>query len=314
MEQRIIGVDVSKKRLDVFVAASEQVLEFANDEAGVVAARKALESAKPTLIVVEATGGLERPVVTAALAASLPVAVVNPRQVRDFAKASGRLAKTDRLDARVLAAFGEAIKPQVRPLPDAQAQALADQLTRRRQLTQALATEKTRLHQARDKVVKKSLREHIRFLQRQLDRHEQGLREAIEASPAWLAEYELLTEVCGVGESTSFALIGQLPELGALNRKAIAALVGVAPFNRDSGTLRGRRSVWGGRAQVRSALYMATLSAKKHNPVIRTFYTRLIEQGKPKKVAMTACMRKLLTILNAMVRDQAHFDPSLHGI
>lgn len=314
MDACVVGIDVSKARLDVFVAASGQALEFANDEAGVEAARKALAAAKPTLIVVEATGGLERPVVAAALAAHLPVAVVNPRQVRDFAKASGRLAKTDRLDARVLAAFGEAIKPAVRPLPDREAQALADRLTRRRQLVTALAMEKTRMRQARDKVVCQSLRAHIRFLEKQLDTHEQGLRQAIEASPAWLAKRDLLTAVCGVGESTAHTLIGALPELGTLDRKAIAALVGVAPFNRDSGTLRGRRCVWGGRAEVRSSLYMAALSATKHNPVIRAFYQRLIAAGKLKKVAIVACMRKLLTILNAMLRDGKPFDASLHAV
>lgn len=311
-QEGIVGVDVAKARLDVFVSHGERTLEFGNDEAGIEALRRALTSCRPSRIVVEATGGLERAMVATLLAAGLPVSVVNPRQVRDFAKASGRLAKTDRLDARVLAAFGAALAPAVRPLPDAQAQALGDQLTRRRQLVSALAMEKTRLAQARDVVVRKSLRAHIRFLEKQLTDSEQGLRRAIESSPAWLAKCELLTAVSGVGEHTAFTLIACLPELGTLDRKAIAALVGVAPFNRDSGTLRGRRTVWGGRAPVRRVLYMAVLSAVRYNPLIRVFYERLIAAGKPKKVALVACMRKLLTILNAMLRDGTPFDASYH--
>ena len=309
----VIGIDVSKARLDLFVTRGEKTLGFANDETGIGAARQAIARAKPTLIVVEATGGLERALAAALLAARLPVAVVNPRQVRDFAKASGRLAKTDALDARVLAAFGAALKPPVRALPDAAAQALADQLTRRRQLVTALATEKTRLTQASDKLVRQSLRAHIAFLKRQLAPSEEGLRRAIEASPAWLVKRNLLTTANGVGDTTALALIAGLPELGRLDRKAIAALVGLAPFNRDSGTLRGRRCVWGGRAQVRSALYMATLSATQHNPLIRAFYARLIAAGKLKKVALVACMRKLLTILNAMIRDGKPFNAVLHA-
>lgn len=312
--QCVIGIDVSKARLDVFVSRGEQRLEFANEAAGIGAARQAIARAKPARIVVEATGGLERALAAELLAARLPVAIVNPRQVRDFAKASGRLAKTDRLDAEVLAAFAAAIQPEIRPLPDAQAQAFAARLARRRQLVTALATEKTRLHQATDPVVTQSLRAHIRFLKAQLHDHEQGLRRAIEASPAWLAKCKRLTAVSGVGEQTAFRLIASLPELGALDRKAIAALVGVAPFNRDSGTLKGRRTVWGGRAEVRKTLYMATLSATRHNPVIRAFYARLLAAGKAKKVALVACMRKLLTILNAMIRDGKDFDASLHTV
>jgi transposase len=311
-EECVVGIDVSKARLDGFVSREQQTFSFTNDEAEIAAARQALVDCRPSLIVVETTGGLERALVATLLAAGLPVAVVNPRQVRDFAKARGRFAKTDALDARTLAAFGVAIKPSVRPLPDAEAQALADRLTRRRQLVETLTMEKTRLAQATDKLVSQSLHAHIRFLQKQLDHHEQALRRAIEASPAWLAKRTLLTEVSGVGETTAYTLIAGLPELGQLDRKTIAAWVGLAPFNRDSTTLHGRRTVWGGRAQVRSTLYMATLSAIRHNPTIQPFYARLIAAGKLKKVAIVACMRKLLTILNAMLRDGKHFDASLH--
>jgi transposase len=280
-----------------------------NDEAGHAALIAALTPLAPTRIVLEATGGYERALTLALAAAGLPVVVVNPRQVRDFAKASGRLAKTDRIDARVLAQFAQAIQPVQRALPDEAAQAFADQLTRRRQLVEMLAMEKNRLQQAPNKRVRQDLKKHIDWLHNRLRASEDGLRQAVESSPAWQAKRDLLAEVKGVGEVTVLTLIGLLPQLGQLDRKQIAALVGVAPFNRDSGTLRGRRTVWGGRAAVRQVLYMATLTAVRCNPVLKTFYTRLRSNGKAAKVALVACMRKLLTILNAMLRDGRPWNP-----
>lgn len=312
-EAVVVGVDISKAHLDVYIrTAQPSRARYPNDAQGVSALARRLTALGPRLIVMEATGGLERLLTAKLLSKKLRVAVVNPRQVRDFAKASGWLAKTDRLDAEVIATFGAALNPSVRALPDAHTQALADELARRRQLVEMLTMEKNRLGSTTNKKVRQSLRTHIKWLEARIKASDEGLRKHIEASPAWLAKRELIIEVGGVGETTTHTLIACLPELGTLNRKAIAALVGLAPFNRDSGTLRGRRTVWGGRAQVRSTLYMATLSATQHNPVIRDFYARLIAAGKPKKVALVACMRKLLTILNAMVRDGKHFDPSFH--
>lgn len=299
-----VGVDVSKAQLDAFFSSSNRVAEFANDDSGRAQLVGDLVEAQPTLVVLEATGGLERGLVAQLLAAQLPVAVVNPRQVRDFAKATGQLAKTDHLDARILARFAAAIQPAQRPLPDATAQEFTDQLARRRQLVEMLAMEKNRVQQTPNKRVRKDIKKHIEWLQNHLRATEDGLRRAVEASPSWQAQRDLLSDVKGIGEVTAFTLIGDLPELGHLDRKRIAALVGVAPLNRDSGTLRGRRTVWGGRANVRQTLYMATLTAIRFNPTLRAFYTRLRAAGKLKKVAIVACMRKLLTILNAMVRDQ----------
>lgn len=308
-EETYVGIDVSKARLDVYRSGVDRASAFANDEAGIGELLQELQAVQPRLIVLEATGGLERSLVAALLGASLAVAVVNPRQVRDFAKASGQLAKTDGLDARVLAQFAKAIEPAQRTLPDETAQAFADQLSRRRQLVEMLATEKTRLKQVPNKEVRKDLKQHIAWLENRLRASEDGLRRAVEESPAWQAKRDLLREVKGIGEVTMLTLLGGLPELGQLDRKQIAALVGVAPLNRDSGTLRGRRTVWGGRAAVRQALYMATLTAVRFNPVLKTFYSRLRGNGKAAKVALVACMRKLLTILNAMVRDNRRWSP-----
>jgi transposase len=304
-----MGIDVSKARLDVHARAADRDEAFSNDEAGIAALVAYARATAPRLMVLEATGGLERALVATLMAAGLPIAVVNPRQVRDFAKASGRLAKTDRIDARVLAQFAQAIQPVQRALPDEAAQAFADQLTRRRQLVEMLAMEKNRLQQAPNKRVRQDLKKHIDWLHNRLRASEDGLRQAVESSPAWQAKRDLLAEVKGVGEMTVLTLIGLLPQLGQLDRKQIAALVGVAPFNRDSGTLRGRRTVWGGRAAVRQVLYMATLTAVRCNPVLKTFYTRLRSNGKAAKVALVACMRKLLTILNAMLRDGRPWNP-----
>jgi transposase len=309
MTNEYLGIDVSKARLDVHDGASEVSSTFSNDENGLAALVNYARLLAPRLIVLEATGGLERALIATLLAAQLPVVVVNPRQVRDFAKASGQRAKTDRIDARILAHFARAIQPVQRPLPDEAAQAFADQLTRRRQLVEMLAMEKNRLKQAPNKLVRQDLKKHIEWLQNRLRASEGGLRQAVEDSPAWQAKRDLLAEVQGIGEVTVLTLIGLLPQLGQLGRKEIAALVGVAPFNRDSGTLRGRRTVWGGRAAVRQVLYMATLTAVRCNPVIKAFYTRLRVNGKAAKVALVACMRKLLTILNAMLRDGRSWNP-----
>lgn len=306
-----VGIDVSKAYLDVFVSDEARVERLTYDEAAVAALANALKARVPTLIVLEATGGLERALVAMLLAAQLPVAVVNPRQVRQFAQASGRLAKTDRLDARVLAHFAAAIRPVQRAVPDEAAQDFADQLARRRQLVEMLAMEKTRKRQSPNKTVRRNIEKHIEELQNHLRATEHGLRRTVEASPVWQAERDLLSEVKGLGEVTVMTLIADLPELGQLNRKQIAALVGVAPFNRDSGTWRGRRCIWGGRAAVRRTLYMATLTAVRHNPTLKTFYRRLRENGKVAKVALVACMRKWLTMLNAMVRDNARWNAHL---
>lgn len=306
-----VGVDVAKAHLDVHESRGARDHRFANDASGIDALVHTLQQTPPRLIVLEATGGLERALVAQLLAAALPVAVVNPRQVRDFAKARGQWAKTDRLDARVLAHFAAAIQPVQRPLPDADTQAFADQLARRRQLVEMLAMEKTRLKQAPSKAVRQDIKKHVDWLQDRLRASDDGLRRTVETSPAWQATRDLLREVQGLGPVTLLTLLACLPELGRLDRKRIAALVGVAPLNRDSGTLHGRRTVWGGRAPVRHVLYMATLTAIRRNPVVRTFYTRLRANGKAAKVAIVACMRKLLTILNAMVRDGTRWNPEL---
>ncbi|MBS0211592.1 MAG: IS110 family transposase [Proteobacteria bacterium] len=307
-----IGIDVSKASLDTSLDDG-QAASFANDAVGIAALIERIRPLSPTLIVLEATGGFERLVAATLAAAQLPVAVVNPRQVRDFAKASGRLAKTDRIDAVVLAHFARAIQPAQRPIPDEAAQAFAEQLARRRQLVEMLGTEKMRLKQTSGRVVRKDLKVHIEWLENRLHASESGLRELVETSPVWQTKRDLLAEVKGVGEIATMTLLALLPELGKLGRKPIAALVGLAPFNRDSGTLRGKRAVWGGRASVRQVLYMATLSAIRHNAVLKTFYTRLRERGKQPKVAIVAAMRKLLTMLNAMLRDNTHWDPSRHA-
>jgi len=300
----MIGIDISKARLDVYFSVTDRHQAYSNDEAGIGALTQALVAAKPERVVMEATGGLERALVAQLIAANLPVAVVNPRQVRDFAKAVGRLAKTDRIDAQVIAHFAQAVRPALRELPAAAAQEFADQLTRRRQLVEMLAMEKQRCRQASGTAVRKDIKIHIEWLVNRLRAADTGLKAAVEASPAWQSQYDLLSEVKGLGPVTTMTLMACLPELGKLDRKAIAALVGVAPMNRDSGQSRGRRSVWGGRAAVRAVLYMATLTAVRHNPALKAFYTRLRASGKLAKVALVASMRKLLTILNAMARDQ----------
>lgn len=310
-EGSYIGIDVAKAHLDLAVHLSGDPWRVSNDEAGISAIVTHLRKLGPTLVVLEPTGGLELPLTAALATAGLPVAVVNPRQVRDFAKATGRLAKTDRLDARVLAHFAQAVRPTPRPLPDAQTRELAALLARRQQLVQMLTAEKNRLGTTRPPV-RQRVRAHIRWLQQELADTDKLLSNIIRESPLWRAKDNLLQSVKGIGPVVSITLMAELPELGTLDRWRIAALVGLAPLNWDSGRLRGKRRVWGGRARVRAALYMATLVATQHNPVIKAFYQRLLEAGKAKKVALTACMHKLLTILNAMVRHNRPWDSQLN--
>jgi len=296
-----VGIDVAKATLDVAVHPSGEPWRTSNDEAAIGALVAQLRPLAPTLIVLEATGGFETATVAAVAAAGLPVVVANPRQVRDFARATGQLAKTDRLDAQILALFAERVRPEPRPLPDAALQALDALLTRRRQLLEMLVAEQNRLGFAAA-AVRRDITQHIHWLQRRLRDVGGDLDQAIHASPLWRAKEDLLRSVPGVGPVVSRTLLGELPELGTLTHKRIAALVGVAPRACDSGTLRGKRMVWGGRAPVRAALYMGALVATRHNPAIRAFYAPLRAAGKPAKVALVACMRKLLTILNAILR------------
>jgi len=268
-----------------------------------------LQHLGPRLVVLEATGGYEIPVAAALASAGVPVAVVNPRQIRDYARATGQLAKTDALDARLMALFAEAVQPEVRPLPTPEAQALGDLVTRRRQLVDMLGAERNRHHQARDLRLQRRIATHIRWLTKALAEIEADLATRIRSSPIWRERDNLLHSVPGVGDITAYTLIADLPELGHLDRRKIAALVGLAPFNRESGHWRGRRMIAGGRPAVRSVLYMATLTAVRFNPAIAHFYQRLTAAGRPKKVALTAAMRKLLTILNAMLRDQRPWQP-----
>lgn len=299
--ERAVGIDVSKGLLDVAVLPEGESWSATNDEEGITQVVKRLKSLRPRLVVLEATGGMETALVGAAATARLPVVVVNPRQVRDFAKSVGALAKTDAIDARVLARFAEAVRPEVRPLKDKEASQFSALIARRRQLVEMLTAEKNRVGTAPE-AIHPSIEEHIEWLEQRLEDINGKLKKAIKKSPVWRAKDQLLRTVPGVGSVFSATLVAGLPELGALNRKRIAALVGVAPFNRDSGKYRGRRCIWGGRGSVRAVLYMATLAATRFNPVIRAFYLRLCAAGKEKKVALTACMRKLLTILNAMVK------------
>ena len=305
-----IGIDVAKAHLDVAVRPDGDTWQAANDASGIAALVAHLDQLRPTLVVLEATGGYERPVTASLVAAGVPVAVVNPRQIRDFAKATGKLAKTDTLDAHVLAHFADAVRPTPRPLPDADTQMLAAILGRRRQVVAMLTAEQNRLHTA-PTTIRERIGAHIVWLEEDLKEIDTALAQAIADDPTWRERDALLRSVPGVGPVLAVALLAQLPQLGALTRHQVAALAGVAPLNRDSGTRRGIRTVWGGRARVRGALYMAALVATRYNPVIRAFYARLCAAGKPKKVALTACMRKLLTILNALLAHRTPWNPSV---
>lgn len=297
-----VGIDVAKDHLDIAIRPSGEhwTVEYTEERLGELAEK--LKRQAVELVVMEATGGFEVEVATGLALVGLAVAVVNPRQVRDFAKSTGKLAKTDRLDAQMIAHFGEAIRPEARFLSDEQARQLEAMVTRRRQLVEMLVAEKNRLR-ITHKDLKQQVREHIEWLQEKLDDIDRDLHQSIRDSPIWREKDDLLRSVPGIGPVSASVLLASLPELGKLDRKKIAALVGVAPFNRDSGTLRGKRSIWGGRADVRSVLYMAALSATRFNPIIKEFYQRLRKAGKEAKVALTACMRKLLTILNAIIRQ-----------
>jgi transposase len=301
-----IGLDVSKDTLEVAVRPTDERKTFANQEDGLSLMIGFIKPFSPRLIVLEATGGLEKAAVCACAVAGLPVVVVNPRQVRDFAKAKGILAKTDQIDAGVIAQFAEAIRPEIRPLKTEEAQKLDALLSRRRQISQMITAEKNRLQSA-PVWTRKDIQKHIDWLQKDLDQFNQDLDRMVKESPIWRAKDELLQSVKGVGPVLSVTLISQLPELGNLKGKKIAALVGVAPLNRDSGKFRGRRTIWGGRAEVRSVLLMATRIAIRFNPVIRAFFEHLKKAGKIRKVAETACMRKLLMILNARMKNNTHW-------
>ena len=303
-ESTYVGVDVAKAQVDVAVRPTGQTWTITYDDAGIQELVSQLKTLEPALVLLEATGGLELPMVVALATAALPVVVVNPRQVRDFAKATGTLAKTDTLDAAVLAHFADAIRPDVRPLRDAETQVLASLVARRHQVVAMLVSEKNRLRRAIS-AVRPRVEAHIAWLEQELEDLDQGLRQTLRQSPLWREKDDLLRTVPGVGEQLSLTLLAYLPELGTLDRRQVAALVGVAPFNRDSGTLRGKRTVWGGRARIRAVLYMGALVASQYNPVIRDFYRRLLAAGKPKKLALTACMRKLLVILNSMLKHRS---------
>lgn len=296
-----VGMDVSQDTVDVAVHPGT-AFQIANEDRGIAEAVERMRALQPTLIVLEATGGLEVPLVGALAAGALPVVVINPRQVRDFARATGQLAKTDRLDAQVLARFAEAIRPPIRPVSDEQTQVLAALVARRRQLIEMLTAEKNRARLAA-RPIQQRVQAHIAWLEKEQETITANLTTTMRQSPVWREKEEVLRSVPGVGPVLTTTLFANLPELGTLTRKEVAALAGVAPFPRDSGTLKGRRAIWGGRAHVRAALYMAALVAIRRNPVIRAFYQRLCQAGKAKKLALTACMRKLLTILNAMVKS-----------
>lgn len=308
---RVLGVDVSKMWLDVASTLDGDVQRLSNDAEGIEVVRQRAQQFEVQRITVEASGGWQTQLVAALVHAGLPVVVVNPRQVREFARATGRLAKTDRIDAQVLCAFTLAVQPPLRELKDQQAEALSALLSRRQQLLGMRTAEKNRLTLAVRGPVRKNLKAHIQWLDRHLRDTDRDLQQLIEASPVWQAKENLLTSAPGIGNTTARALIGQLPELGRLSHKQIAALAGLAPFNRDSGSLRGQRMLWGGRHTVRTAMYMATIAAIRFNPLIRDFYQRLKAKGKPSKVAIAACMRKLLVVLNAMLRDQKSWEPTV---
>lgn len=305
----VVGIDVSKEYLDVLLLPSESQKRVTNDESGCTELLAWLASEPPSRIVFESTGGLETLAAGILSAASLPVVVVNPRQVRDFSKACGMLAKTDALDARIIARFAQAIQPEIRPLKDEMSQTLAALVARRRQLVDMLSAEKNRQSSA-PRATRKSIQLHVSWLEKQIGSVDDDISTFIQSSPIWKAKGEILTSVKGIGDVTASTLLAALPELGTIPRQKIAALVGVCPYNRDSGKFKGKRSIWGGRAAIRSVLYMATLTASRCNPVIKAFYERLKKAGKPHKLALTACMRRLLTILNSMIKNNQKWD---HG-
>lgn len=307
---RFVGIDVSKDHLDVHVRPTGDSFRVRYDDAGLVTLVEHLRPLAPAVLVLEATGGYEVPVAATLASAALPVAVVNPRQIRDFARATGQLAKTDTLDARIIALFAEAVRPAARPVPNEQADALGELIARRRQLVDMLGAEHNRRRLLRDRRLQRHLDAHIAWLEEALRRLDQDLTTLVRSTPVWRETDDLLRSVPGIGPVTACTLIADLPELGRLDRRRIAALAGLAPMARDSGAFRGRRMIMGGRPHIRRVLYMATLTAIKHNPAIRAFHRRLVAAGRPGKVALTAAMRKLLTILNAMLRDRRPWQPA----
>jgi len=308
-QSHFVGVDVSKDRLDVHVRPDNIERSLPNDDQGFSALLDVVQQHPPIIIVLEATGGYERRLVAFLLAHQLPIVVINPKRVRHFAKANGQLAKTDRIDAAMLAHFAEVMQPPVRNIPDAFLEELRDLLARRRQLLDMIVAEKNRLTTAR-KSIRRQLLEHIQWMEKRLTSLDDDLDHHIQSSPAWKAKDDLLQSVPSIGPASSRSLLIQLPELGQLNRHQIASLVGVAPFNQDSGRFRGHRRIQGGRTSVRCALYMPTLVAIRHNPLIRAFYQRLVLAGKPKMVALIASMRKLLTVLNCIIKNNQPWDLS----
>jgi transposase len=299
-----VGIDVSKARLDVHLRPAGESFAVPRDGPGLEQLTARLRAAPPVLVVVEATGGFEATVAAALAGAGLPLAVVNPAQVRAFARAVGRLAKTDRLDAELIARFAEQVRPEARPVPDAEAQALGELVVRRRQIVEMIGMEQNRRHQARTPRIQRSLDRTLAALQAELDDTDREIGRQIRATPAWREAENLLIAVPGIGPVTARTLIAELPELGRLDRRRLAALVGLAPINRDSGAMRGRRAIAGGRTTVRNTLSMAALTASRHNPAVKALYDRLRAKGRPAKAALVAAMRKLLTILNAVLRDQ----------
>lgn len=312
MDKKIVGIDVSKAKLDSNFRGETKVSRWENDSLGCRQLGDLLAGEKVTLVVVEATGGYERKIVAELMGREIPVALVNPTRVRSFAKAAGQLAKTDKIDARVIAEFGFKMAPLPQQLLSPARLKLADLVTRRNQLVTMMSMEKNRAKLAPDSIAA-SLDNHLAWLQDEIARLEAEIDQTLAADENWPEEAAILESTPGVGKVTAFTLLADLPELGHLNRQKIAALVGVAPFNRDSGPKRGKRRIFGGRASIRRVLYRATLSATRHNPIIRDFYHRLQQAGKPNKVALTACMRKLLTILNAMLRSRQHWHSALYA-
>lgn len=301
-----IGIDVSKEKLDVAVRPTGEFMSFSNNEDGISCLVDFVKSFSPNLVVLEATGGLETAAVGVLADKGLPVVVVNPRQVRDFAKATGTLAKTDEIDAHLIARFGEAVRPELRLLKDQDAQKLTSLITRRRQIVEMITAEKNRLNTA-PKWTSKGIQTNISWLEKCLKKVDKDMKNLLKKSPVWREKDEILQSTPGVGPVLSMTLLSGLPELGNLNRKEIAALVGVAPLNRDSGLFRGKRMIWGGRANIRSVLYMSATCAMRFNPTIKIFYERLRLAGKLHKVAITACMRKLLVILNTMIKNRTYW-------
>ena len=309
-ELQWVGIDVCQKYLDIYVRPMAKLFQVTNDDSGIQKLIQLLRDIQPELIVIEATGGMERNAAVVLTQVGFAVAVINPRQGRDFAKATGQLAKTDAIDARILAHFAEAIRPQVREMSDESARQLQDLVQRRRQISEMITAEKNRLR-GKTGLVQSDINEHIDWLEKKLQEIEAQIQQAIALNPDWQEKVELLKTVPGVGQVVATTLVASLPELGQLSHKPLSYLVGVAPLNRDSGKSRGKRRIWGGRANVRRVLYMATLVAVRFNPVMKDFYQRLLDKGKLKKVALTASMHKLLILLNAMVKKGQQWQPQI---